>query len=552
MFRFIIIASFVLGFSSLGVASDAEKETSSVLHLDKSFYVTGEVVWYKLYTPDFLNAEQIVIQTAIVDHNANMVLSHFNRIEGSGISGYFKLPFDLKTSMYKMVFLIAEKGGNSTSTIGSTMIPIYNDLESPKNVSDDQFVKEAPVDLSDDIKVSINFDKDQYQTRENINLEFEAVDANNSPLKGTLSVSVRDYDLSSTNMPTVVRGDDLTDYMNKTYLNEPFLIGSYYKGDNEIVPKEVLGVYSRNDDQLYLTVPNSEGEFLVKFPDFYGSKSMQFFPYIEDKKNLKINLESIGDPFSPDVAYTEEVKEYINWSKKRKKLFQRQSTLESKLDIAEVENERPEYKVDKEYVVSEYKLFENLASFFTEVKTPVRGKYKDGKYITNMYMLTNWKSYSEYSEGTPIYMVDGYLTRDSEMIGKLELDLIDKLQMMYDPKTIKKAYRLFGSDGIVKITTNSNKILIPKDDQEDIFTIAGLLPETVYPVFSPKAGQSNEAPFFRPQLFWDADIEINKGGSGKTSFYQSDDVSTFIVEVVFRSEDGRVARSSRTYNSIWQ
>jgi len=125
--------------------------------------------------------------------------------------------------------------------------------------------------------------------------------------------------------------------------------------------------------------------------------------------------------------------------------------------------------------------------------------------------------------------------------------------MMYEPKDIRDEYKIFGASGVVDLKLKSKDIMIPDSDKKEIFTISGLLPETAFPVFDPNdIGNDKSQPFFRPQLYWNGELSTNASGKLDFDFYQSDDVSTFIIEVVVQAADGSFSKAQKTYKAVWQ
>ena len=70
------------------------------VHLDKSFYVSGEIINYKVY---FLNQESInskIVHVELVDTNDSIHMEHINLVSNNTASGKFKLPISLKEGNY--------------------------------------------------------------------------------------------------------------------------------------------------------------------------------------------------------------------------------------------------------------------------------------------------------------------------------------------------------------------------------------------------------------------------------------------------------------------
>lgn len=530
------------------------------VHLDKSFYVTGELVWYKLYLPTAMKDKNAAIKTSLVSSTGNTMSNHFNQTEGeTHVSGYYKLPFGLSSGVYSIVFSAAKSKAEAEEVFAEIYVPIYNDLEA---LPSDQLGNATEIQsyntnaATGGLAVSITLDKEVYNSRDKVNAQIEVRDASGNPVATNISVAIKDAAITSTSQysNTVYQGNNIDINNNETFLEKIYVKGSYTKDDGELIPNEIMGAYATDENKLHFAVPDpATGKFHVEFPNYYNSKSIQFFPFVSDGKDLNIKLDNVGKGNTKKLSYNDAIIDYIKLSRQRKKLFQRYTSLESNINPQEYSTEVLPFKSNKAYDITEYKSFVNVASFLKEVSTPLRMKEKKGDFEGAMYMPSKLKSYSEYAEEPPIYILNGYLTRNSDYVGKLDLDLITSLAMMYDPKTIREEYKIFGATGLVDIKLKSKDIMVPDSDKEDVYILNGLLPATAFPVFNPSDIDNDQyQPFFRPQLYWNGDLTTDSSGKVSFDYFQSDDVSTFIIEVVAQAADSSVTTVQKTYQSVWQ
>ena len=551
--HFLIIIFFQL-ILSLQLAA----QNQSYVHLDKSFYVTGEVIWYKLYLPSFMEGSEAVIQSTLVDASGDNINYHFNSTEArSYVSGYFKLPFDLNAEVYSLVFSGTRGKEYPQETFAEVHIPIYNDLQATQIKEPDAEVMLPTYNesISDQgISINIELAKDQYNCREQINGSVQISDPAGNPIEADVSISVIDAELYLNNyeQPSIYQGA-VVEKGTQGFVSKPYVKGTYSRGKKQkLLSNEIIGAYSSLENKLFYAVPNSSnGNFHVEFSSFKDAKPVQFIHHVEGEDALNITMSKVGSPNDKTLVYNQAVLDYIDLSRQRKKLFQRYSTLETNLSPEENEIVFNEFKHNKTFKITEYKSFENLASFLKEVSTPLRIRLKGESYEGAMYMPSIKENYSRYSEYDPLYIVNGYITRNSDFIGRLDLENIKELAMMYEPKDIRKEYKIFGGNGIVNLKINSKDLVLPEEDQDKIYMVSGLQADTPYPEFMPSEFDSNQ-PFFRPQLYWNSDLSTNSAGKLDFGFFQSDDISTFVIEVVARTPDGKIATAYKTYSSVWQ
>ena len=125
---------------------------------------------------------------------------------------------------------------------------------------------------------------------------------------------------------------------------------------------------------------------------------------------------------------------------------------------------------------------------------------------------------------------------------------VEKVELFYNLKKINKHYKLFGSNGVTKITTYDRIKSLPVFEANNVLDINGLQEAATFPMFDPAQINNNRfQPFFRPQLYWNPNISIKKDGKSTFSYFQSDDKSTFQIRIVAQSEDGRIGYGELKY-----
>ena len=100
-----------------------------LLHLDKSFYVSGEIAWYKLYLPAFFRDKDLSVRVSVTDQAGHILRSHYLKNAGKTyVEGYYKVPFDLVTGMYHLVFEGADKAARKFERLAEAAVPMISDL----------------------------------------------------------------------------------------------------------------------------------------------------------------------------------------------------------------------------------------------------------------------------------------------------------------------------------------------------------------------------------------------------------------------------------------
>jgi len=528
-----------------------------VVHLDKSFYVNGEVMWYKLYLPETFRGQQPAIKVKLIDKEGDAHFETFLRPGGGRFThGYYKIPFDFPTGMYHLVFLASENQAERPVLLAESAVPVYNDesreLAAEMTQAPPQATEATESSFSEELQVDISLSGDKISSRDPVSVSVTVRDASGRPLQANLSVAVTDWELVNLGVnprPTVKTGETIP---QKTATRLDTALYAKVKITDEAgtpLQANVLGVFSPKDHQWTYTTSNTAGFSFVELQSFSGVKSIQFLGY--EKETESIRAELLGDRlplFENPLVFNKNIEKYLDLSRRRKKIFQHRSALEFELNPPQTPEPHTPPKPDLVIEVKDYESFDNLATFFREVPKPLRFRLdKDSTYYAE---VANPQALSRnfYYSGKPLFIIDGKITRNADFVGRMPTDQIQEIGLFFRRASMREHFNVFGNSGVVVITTSIPDVEIPEDEAEDILPVTGLQAEAPFPVFHPDQLDNNpHLAFFRPQLYWNPVVETDENGQASFSFYQSDDRSTFRIEVVAQSEDGRMGRGVLEY-----
>ena len=292
-------------------------------------------------------------------------------------------------------------------------------------------------------------------------------------------------------------------------------------------------------------------------PDQSGPHTLQVVGYLYDeyadtKVEKKMSL-STADDVNFTNAYDADVQNYINSSNKRKRIYQYFNQLENDFEVEPMSIDRQDVKPNKSYKVKEYVNFENVGTFFSELLGGQLEFKRDGDKITaRTYNPTSNRSRGrknfDYLARSPVFIIDGKMTKDAEYVYNMKLDNIDKIDLYFDWRDITKQFGTFGEFGYVVITTTLADVEIPESDREDIFSYSGLQQSVTYPIEIKSMEKS--IPVFKPSVYWNPTLQMKKAADGNLKFNASDDVSTFLVTVVAETEDGDILTGTTSYKTV--
>jgi len=551
-----LVLFFLLSISNItaGLASTEPLPEGEyfVLHVNKSFFVTGETVWYSLYTPNALKGVAFTMNVQVTTWNGAIKEHYFLKTEGEKqVDGYLKIPFDWTSGFYTLTFSGIDEATKARVQLAKIDLPVYNDLEKlPKGIQVETIENSGENKINGSkgaLKIQLN--KSTFVQGENVEATVSVMGANGKPVKANLSVSVIDDKLGGdhllnnqsvhtfydTKLPTAALSNDL------------YAFGQLANEDKSPLFASIVGAFSPLENKVHYLRTNEQGNYALKLPEFYGEKPLQILLYKSQEK-FQVNEErTVAVPAGMKPAplvYTDEILEYIKQSRSRKKINQFYGGVENNLKTTPVSIERSKLKPGLTYKMSEYETFENVGEFFIEVITPLKFKInKDNTFTASIVNPRQYTSGTKKLDGDPLYILDGKVTKNADFVGKLKTSQIDEVKLHYNPNKLNDHYRAIAVGGIAEFTTTEDDFHIPLEEENDIFMAKGIQSEGVF-----ESGVASDGiPIFKSQVYWNPMIGTNNKGNAKVNFTQSDDVSTFVIKVVAQTSTGDMIYGEQTY-----
>ena len=152
--------------------------------------------------------------------------------------------------------------------------------------------------------------------------------------------------------------------------------------------------------------------FNVDFPDFYGEQTLQVFT---EEGSVQLDWGTSQDLLASNrnltsLPYNEGIQEAILKSRKRK-LFQQVFELEDVAQYPPTSPSRFSLNPDQRFLADDYIAFGSFLDFMRET-VYIRVK---GKEPNQSIRLLN-QDRNLYFKDPPLFMVDGYITRDQEAV----------------------------------------------------------------------------------------------------------------------------------------
>ncbi len=546
---------YVLALLLIGAISILSGQ--AYLHTDKSFYVAGEVIWYKLYLPEPFNEKNLAVRVDVTDSNGVLRESYFLKSQGKTyLHGYYKTPYTLVQGYYDFRFFVAEEQGMTEKPLAVFGVPVYNDLQTPvaNGTPDPVIAGSDPMPPQGGLVIELSPVQSTVHPGGTVDMSISVRDENGEAVDANMSVSVIDRNLIKSAQNEMVRGAEIEDQLQYIPLSSTLYHSGKIVGDNgEPLQGNVLGVYSSTENRMFYTKSNDEGDFIIGLPDYKGKKPVQMIGFIfEEHPSIHIVRNERHDPKSVGMpVYNEEIENYFEASRKRKKIYQFFKVEESPIQVEVPEIDVKQLKPNGTFNIKEYEDFRNIAEFFNELINSQLDfpKNRDGTFSARMYNPEGRGNIRHFT-GDPIFIIDGKITRNADFIGKMSLDGIESVDLYFITKSIRDDFGTFGNSAFVFIHTTLPEINIPEEEEEDIFIVSGIQPEGKFLEGRSGVGDGY-VPVFRPVIFWDPEVVVNNGKT-EISFEQSDDVSDFEVIVVAQDAYGNLGSTSYRYSSSIQ
>ena len=550
-------------FYSVFIVSTFSAQERIVVHKDKPYYVPGEVMWYKVYLPNYFDSHKITYKVIVSNSKGQKHDSYFVKCDGQNtLEAYYKFPYNLSTDIYQFHFYTLTKLTKKEVLLTSFEVPFYNDLiKIDKEVS----TVEVMPDVNELIPIyshllSIRTDQETYGQGDTVKLQIATTDANGNILNTNYSVSVIDESLIGSDWSAKTISVSKTEQLDSDvvqYLDDNLYVrGKVYNPDG--TPKRInqLGVFDGQSNNMHLARSDDNGEFALFLPAVYGQRNIQFAGYISNEApDIKVTLSTDRQlEANREIIYNLSVEEYLKASRDRKKIYQYYKSLEYDLNLAKVEDEIRFSKPDKTYDLSKFVTFKNVGSFFDEILSAPLKFNQEGEEITAvMFDPDGFKKFTRNGGSNdnfifpPVFIIDGKLTQNAKHVYSMDLNAVTTIELYNTITTIAGIFGNFRNYGVVKINTTLPDVTIPTADQEDIHSFEGLQPTTN---FLKMNSLNKEIPQLRPLVYWNSDINSSSIQKANIMFNASDDISKFKIIVVGQTEDGQIVQGAAIYSTI--
>ena len=529
-------------------------QSDATVHLDKPYYVSGETAWFSVYLPGGFENSSGKVNLVIQNASDQVVHESFVQLSNSSFSGYYKIPFDLSTGLYYFSFYVLENQTFNPVKILDFEIPIYNDLNGDGLQSifpAADLMAFVPGETNGNLRLDAQLVQSAVGTGDKVSIQAMVRNGEGEMVPSTMSIAIVDQNLigSSLDVGCVFSRPLKLKFGTVLGMDERiFVQGSIYDAaTNQPAKVNIIGAYNADENKMHYSRSDAEGNFTLLMRDQVGPSSLQIAGYLyEEYGDTRVEKRKAG-PVAKNIPVTsefdEDVTSYLTLSNTRKRIYQHFNQLESEVEVEDYSKEFNRVRPNKTFTISEYVHFETVGKFFDEILGSQLNFLKGGERITaRMFNPESNKNAGRgddyYFPRSPVFIVDGKMTKDADYVYKIKSDNVDEVDLYFDWRDITKQFGTFGDFGYVVIRTNQSGLRLPENDEEDIIPYSGTQPNVSFPVAIDEA--ESDFPVLRPLVFWHPEARVTNSRDSKIEFTTSDDVSTFRIIIVARTDDGRV------------
>ncbi|MDQ3536471.1 MAG: hypothetical protein M3421_12690 [Bacteroidota bacterium] len=384
-------------------------------------------------------------------------------------------------------------------------------------------------------------------------------DHSGTPLKGFLSLKVTEIDLiPATGFHNIVKRKEALlhgNELNQNQVKYPKELGLTIQGtvsdplNGNPFSTNLLSIYTAGISGFDL-YEIKDGILDHTLPDFYGSKIIQFegfIPFQTTIPQVKLTGMSMNFPIQKELDALPErspqIEKYIYYSKLRRKVNELfENSLPDNKEL--VSSLNSELNPDKTYWMKDYHTLKDVEEFISTFFFKTEIIESGGKKSVLLY---NPDSKGKFMD-RPWYLLNGYLTRDENLILKLPLKDVEKLELFYRTSTLSKQFNpLMIRSGVIAVSTKEKGIIKPDLDPQNNKEFAGYYYPNKFPSPSNQKNDKHQNPDFRPLVFWNPEIVTDESGKALVNFPASSAIGAFNIEVEGVTPNGEVVVGSYTF-----
>ena len=504
------------------------------VHFNKSFYASGEVIWYKAYLGNTFSGQKSALLVSVYNNDAQLLDAYYLLTNEEGTSnGYLKIPQDAKSGLHQFVISTFEHKNESPIPIFRAYLPIYSDFEKPKPAAAPKMTENGlnhAAFVVNELNIVPSFSTELVSTRGTLPVKLKVETLEGVPVKGAeISVSIRDQGLTEIQHPlfTTIKSNKEIKQLPVSPSDKIILQGHFSDSFGKaLVKKGNIGASVVGKSWFEYFQTEADGSFYLDLDPVAGPFSVQFLSFYPKGLKATIQPHNLFEQTSTGLPQLPSVDHYLELTQERKAIFQLFGKSEYAFTTQRERDTISPLPKDASYWIDEYETFPDMATLAKELFLPL--KFRKTKNETLLIKMFNADGeIRQFYKNPPLFIVDGYLTTDQTYFAGLEVDQLDTLELVWSFEKLRDFYGPLGYNGVVSVSSKNKNLRPPGPFMENVFSFSGVQVPAVYPI------QLNlmDQVLLTPSLYWNPELRTDAFGEVTFEVPISDDQSTFIMEV---------------------
>ena len=467
----------------------------SVLHPDRPYYAAGEVMRFRTYFPVDVPGK---VRVDVYAPDGESIDYFFVRTQEGVADGYYRWNFDLPTGYYRLGFTALAATEDRVVDLGTFRRAVYN-------VGDRKRDPAAGTDTAASFTGDLN-----------VTVSDGRVTATGLP-EGAYSLSVYNTEVAGAADPVGAAAAQAVAGYRHTLFYGGYLEDRASGGP---VAVNLLPFFDTRTLRTYFSKSDDAGRYVLTVPAFEGENRVQARGIGEEAVQAEMRFPPLP-ALTESPPLTAQVLAYLDLSNRRRKIYQLYGGVETPLDGEATPQAVMPLQPNESFNVQDYKTFPDMLTFFNEVAGELRYRRRRGELTASLYNAPNQRFFT----GTPLFIVDGRLTRDVGYVAALSPADVATLEYYYDNRELRRDFPALGGQGVVRIELLRDNGKFPDDDADNVLTIRGIQPVQEF-------AREGEAPRLSPLLLWDSGTTA--GGTMTVDLPPTDDPGTYRAVLVVR------------------
>lgn len=549
----ILCFTLLLSIPSMVIAAEGLRERA-YLQTDKQVYLSGELLWMKLYLTDTEGKPcpfSKVGYVELLEENTARVQVKLDVKNAVG-EGWMEIPSSLPTGYYRLVAYTRNMKNEGEEVFFHRTIAVINTFRKDETISIDSLTQLPEQSLLDNT-LSVLAERSNYPVRTQSYVEIKGLPRNVHSL--SISIAGKDFTVAGDDVNISRWHKDLVALPKPAFskLFTPEYEGHIIQGrivqaktDEPISDEVVFPLLGFVGDQIRLFGGKQSENGKVEFftTRIKGTRELASTNFTPLGELFRVNIET---PFS--VHSQPSLPLFTMNPAWEKELTDRSMSLQvahaymaDSLSRIDTTYSYFQWKPDRSYILDEYTRFTRMDEVVIEFIPSLRFRSFNGKRLLSVLEEEG----NMFSVGNSLVMLDGIPITDHELIYKYDPLLIYKID-------VYKSKFVFGTQyfsGLVMITTyNKDYPTLVLTDDTQIYDYEGTQAYRHFyaPSYTDESARTSSVPDFRHTLLWQPVIQPVGDTTLRIPFSTSDLEGEFTVTVEGLTIEGSPVRGVTSF-----